>query len=101
MVQNRPAKESAIRAPMSGVKPAVPPKLARVFEACTIGMFSCWVRYVIIFAWNPVVANLSHTSFAAHQRNRFDKLDNFYESRIIYQIAAFNHVILIINSHDL
>lgn len=33
MVQNRPAKESAMNAPSSGVKLAVPPKLVRVLAA--------------------------------------------------------------------
>lgn len=50
MVQNLPAKESAMRAPMSEVKLDVPPKLVRVLEACTKGMFSSWVRYDIKLA---------------------------------------------------
>lgn len=68
MVQNRPAKESAIKAPIRGVKLAVPPKLVRVLEALTSGKFSCCVKYVIILAWNPVAANLSHISFAAPKK---------------------------------
>ncbi|KAK0597022.1 hypothetical protein LWI29_021042 [Acer saccharum] len=44
MVQNLPAKESAMRAPMRGVKLAVPLKLVRVLEAGTSGMFSSCVR---------------------------------------------------------
>lgn len=91
IVQNRPAKESAIRAPMRGVKPAVPPKLVRVLDACTIGRFSCWVRYVIMFAWNPVVANLSHTSFAAVRLVRFGSA----LSHIIYSVVALSHLTLI------
>ena len=65
MVQKRPAKESAMRAPIRGVKPAVPPKLVSVLEAFTMGKLSTWVRYVIMLAWNPVAANLSHISFPA------------------------------------
>lgn len=44
IVQKRPAKESAIKAPIRGVKLAVPPKFERVMEAGTIGMFSTSVR---------------------------------------------------------
>jgi len=44
MVQKRPAKESAIMAPMRGVKLDVPPKFVKVFEAATNGMFSSWVK---------------------------------------------------------
>lgn len=50
IVQNRPAKESAIRAPTSGMKLEVPPKLVRVFDAFTRGKFSTSVRYVIMLA---------------------------------------------------
>ena len=50
IVQNRPAKESAIRAPIRGVKLEVPPKFVRVLEALTKGKFSSLVRYVIMFA---------------------------------------------------
>lgn len=64
MVQNLPAKESAMRAPMIGVRLEVPLKLVRVLEACTNGKFSTWVRYVIMLALKPLVANLSQTSFA-------------------------------------
>lgn len=64
MVKNRPANESAIKAPKSGVKLEVPAKLVRVLEAATSGMFSSWVRYVIMLAWKPAPANLSHISFA-------------------------------------
>lgn len=64
MVQNLPAKESAMRAPMRGVKPEVPPKLVRMLEARTSGKFSTWVKYVIKFVWKPLNANLSHISFA-------------------------------------
>lgn len=70
MVQNRPAKESAIKAPINGVKLAVPLKLVRVLEACTSGMFSSCVRYVIMLEWKPVVANLSHISFAVKRGER-------------------------------
>lgn len=62
MVQNLPANESAMRAPISGVKLPVPPKLLRVLEAGTKPMFSWSVRYVIKLACEPVDANLSHTS---------------------------------------
>lgn len=65
MVQNLPAKESAIMAPIRGVKLDSPLKLVRMLEAFTNGMFSCWVRYVIILAWYPTAANLSHISLAA------------------------------------
>lgn len=44
MVQKRPAKESAMKAPMRGVKLEVPEKLVRVLEADTSGMFISWVR---------------------------------------------------------
>lgn len=66
MVQNRPAKESAMRAPINGVKLAVPPKFVRVLEALTRGMFSSFVRYDIMFACEPVDANLSHISLAVN-----------------------------------
>lgn len=38
MVQKRPAKESAMSAPMIGVMLDVPAKFVRVFEASTRGM---------------------------------------------------------------
>jgi len=41
MVQKRPAKESAIRAPKRGVKLEVPAKAVSKLEAGTNGMFSC------------------------------------------------------------
>jgi hypothetical protein len=63
MVQKRPAKESAIKAPINGVRLAVPLKLVRVLEAFTSGRLSSCVRYVIMLAWKPVAANLSHISF--------------------------------------
>lgn len=66
MVQNRPAKESAMRAPINGVKLPRPPKLVMVLEALTRGKFSSLVRYVIMFACEPLDANLSHASFAAN-----------------------------------
>lgn len=44
MVQNLPAKESAMKAPRRGVKLETPLKLLRVFEAETNGMFNCCVR---------------------------------------------------------
>lgn len=50
IVQKRPAKESAIRAPMRGVKLEVPPKLVRMLEAFTSGKFSSVVKYVIMLA---------------------------------------------------
>lgn len=37
MVQNRPRKESATKAPTRGVKLDVPPKFVRVLEAWTRG----------------------------------------------------------------
>lgn len=39
IVQNLPAKESAMRAPMSGVKFEVPLKLDMVFDPLTRGKF--------------------------------------------------------------
>lgn len=63
MVQKRPAKESAIRAPMREVKLDVAEKLVRMLEAGTRGMLRSCVKYVIMLAWNPELANLSHTSF--------------------------------------
>lgn len=47
IVQNRPANESATRAPISGVKFETPLKLARVLDAFIKGTFSTCVRYVI------------------------------------------------------
>jgi len=44
MVQNRPAKESAIRAPMMGVRAEVPLKLLSVLVASTRGMWSSSVK---------------------------------------------------------
>ena len=41
MVQNRPANESAIKAPIKGVRLAVPLKLETILEAFTRGKFSC------------------------------------------------------------
>lgn len=38
IVQNFPAKESAIKAPSNGVKLPVPPKLVRVFAALVNGI---------------------------------------------------------------
>ena len=49
MVEKQPANASASRAPMRGVKPAVPLKLVRVLEALTRGKLSTCVRYVIMF----------------------------------------------------
>ena len=68
MVQNRPAKESAIKAPNNGRKLAVPLKMVSVLVARTSGMLSSFVRYVIMLEWKPVAANLSHISFAGKQR---------------------------------
>jgi len=44
MVQNLPAKESAMKAPRRGVKLDNPLKLLRVLEAETNGIFNCCVR---------------------------------------------------------
>jgi len=41
MAQNRPANESAIKAPIKGVKLAVPSKFETMLEALTRGKFSC------------------------------------------------------------
>lgn len=65
MVQYRPAKESAMRAPNNGVKLPAPLKYEMVLEALTSGMFSSFVRYVIMFDLQPMDANMSHTSLAA------------------------------------
>ena len=65
MAQNGPANESAIKAPIKGVKLDVPSKFETMLEALTRGKFSCWVRYVIMFAWKPMVENLSNISVAA------------------------------------
>ena len=70
MVQNRPAKESAIKAPNKGMKLAVPLQMVIVLEACTSGMLSSFVRYVIMLEWKPFAANLSHISFAGKQRGQ-------------------------------
>lgn len=64
MVQKRPANESAMKAPMRGVKLEAPPKLVRVLDALTRGRFSTCVRYVIMLAWKPEAANRSHASLA-------------------------------------
>ena len=68
MVQNRPANESAIRAPMMVVRLEVPPKLVRVLEAATRGKCSWVVKYEIMFALNPAMANLSQISFPASKK---------------------------------
>ena len=70
IVKNRPAKESALKAPNNGMKLDVPVKLVSVLEACTSGMLSSCVRYVIMLAWKPVAANLSHISFAGKQKGQ-------------------------------
>lgn len=44
IVQKRPAKASAMKAPSKGVKDAVPPKLVRVFAALVKGICSCPVK---------------------------------------------------------
>jgi hypothetical protein len=44
IVQNRPAKESAHKAPIRGVKLDVPPKFVSVFEAATNGIFNSCVK---------------------------------------------------------
>lgn len=44
MVQNRPAKASATKAPSNGVMAAVPPKLVRVLAALVIGRCSWAVK---------------------------------------------------------
>ena len=64
IVQKRPAKESAIKAPTKGVKLAVPPKFVNVLDASTSGICIFCVRYVIMLALKPVVANRSQISFA-------------------------------------
>lgn len=66
MVQKQPAKESANRAPMMGVRLEVPLKLLRVLVDSTRGMCSSWVKYETIFALNPAAANLSQISFPSH-----------------------------------
>lgn len=79
MVQKRPAKESAIRAPMREVKLDVAEKLVRMLEAGTRGMLRSCVKYVIMLAWNPELANLSHTSFptiAIPHQNNLNKTKN-------------------------
>jgi hypothetical protein len=65
MVQKRPAKESAMRPPTTGVRLEKPWKLVSVLEASTSGRRSCRVRYVIRLALNPTVANRSQKSLAA------------------------------------
>ncbi|WVZ98538.1 LOW QUALITY PROTEIN: hypothetical protein U9M48_043967 [Paspalum notatum var. saurae] len=65
MVQKRPAQESAMMAPRTGVKAAIPLKLVSRLDASTSGRCSCCVRYVIMLALKPAVANLSQISFAA------------------------------------
>lgn len=85
MVQNLPAKESAMTAPMIGVRLPVPEKLVSVVEALTRGMCSSWVRYVIMLAWKPVAANLSQNSLAGnHQTNKKKKTH-------ITQISLFHY----------
>lgn len=44
IVQKRPAYASQMKAPMRGVKLAVPPKLVRVLAACVNGICSCVVK---------------------------------------------------------
>lgn len=44
IVQKRPAAASAMKAPIKGVRLAVPPKLESVFAALGSGMWSCLVR---------------------------------------------------------
>lgn len=70
MVQNLPAKVSAMKAPSNGVKLAVPPKFVRVLAALVNGRWSSFVKYIIIFAPNPTTANFSHISFAAKKRKK-------------------------------
>uniref|UniRef100_A0A0E0E078 Uncharacterized protein n=1 Tax=Oryza meridionalis TaxID=40149 RepID=A0A0E0E078_9ORYZ len=65
MVQKRPTRESARKAPMSGVMAETPPKLVRVVAALASGMCSCLVRYMSMFVVNPSTASFSATSFAA------------------------------------
>lgn len=48
MVQKRPAKESAMRAPIREVKLEVAAKLVRMLEAGTRGMLRSCVKYVIM-----------------------------------------------------
>jgi uncharacterized protein involved in copper resistance len=60
MVQKRPAQESAMRPPTSGVRLAVPLML----EASTSGRWSCRVRYEIRLELNPTVASRWQKSFA-------------------------------------
>jgi hypothetical protein len=64
MVQKRPAKESAMRPPTSGVRLAVPLKLVMMLEASTSGRCSWRVRYEIRFELNPTLAIRSQKSFA-------------------------------------
>lgn len=66
IVQKRPAKESAIKAPTKGVRLVVPFKFVSVLDASTSGMCIFCVRYVIILALKPVVANRSHILFAVN-----------------------------------
>jgi hypothetical protein len=65
MVQKRPAKESAASAPRTGVRLDVPPKLVSVLDASTSGKCISCVRYVIMLALKPPVANRSKISLAA------------------------------------
>lgn len=44
MVQKRPTKASARKAPSRGVRLAVPLKFVRVVAALVRGMCSCWVK---------------------------------------------------------
>lgn len=44
IVQNLPAKVSAIKAPINGVKLAVPPKFVSVFAAFVNGRWSSFVK---------------------------------------------------------
>lgn len=48
MVQKRPAKESAMRAPIREVKLEVAAKLVRMLEAGTRGILRSCVKYVIM-----------------------------------------------------
>ena len=96
-VQKRPAKESAIKAPMRGNKLVTPAKIVRVLAAFTMVMFSSFVRYVIMFAAIPTTANLSHTSFTASMHIH-TYISNQTQSmtptsvKFTYNIACYIHV---------
>lgn len=86
-----------MRAPISVVKLPAPLKYEMVLEALTSGMFSSFVKYVIMFDRQPTDANMSHMSFAG----KFYTVDHIHEldqsshtSLALHKISIFTHTII-------